>query len=216
MCAKLKNNFTVRALSSVAVVVVVVGAALAGRWAFAALCAVVTAGSAFEFGRLATRMKMPLWTSVPLAVAYTVLPPVLLMYLYIYVGVWPVLWYIFVIWGNDVGAYAVGVTLGRHKFCPRISPLKTWEGFYGGVVTGVAVGIAGALTMGWNVGFWTLLSVVAVLSGVVGDLVESQLKRMAGVKDSGRLLPGHGGMLDRFDALIFSVPFVFACFMIFR
>lgn len=128
---------------------------------------------------------------------------------------WLVMTYIFIIWMNDIGAYLVGVSIGKHRLFERISPKKSWEGFFGGVVFGVGTAVAAAYIMGWNVWFWVGLAVVAVVSGVFGDLLESMFKRSAGVKDSGNLIPGHGGMLDRFDALIFSLPFVFVYFIIF-
>ena len=119
------------------------------------------------------------------------------------------LFYLFIVWGNDVFAYLVGITLGRHKMCERLSPKKSWEGFVGGVIGAMVMGAVGALVVGGNLGVWLGLSVVVSLSSVVGDLVESMFKRDAGVKDSGNILPGHGGILDRFDALILSAPFAF-------
>ncbi len=110
-------------------------------------------------------------------------------------------------WLNDIFAYIVGVSCGRHKLFPRISPKKSWEGFFGGVfcAIGAAVGI-GAL-MGQSLIVWGGLGAVVALSAVVGDLVESMFKRSVDVKDSGKIMPGHGGMMDRFDALIYSAPF---------
>lgn len=132
---------------------------------------------------------------------------------------WRILCYIFIIWANDVGAYLVGVAFGRHRLIERISPKKSWEGFFGGVVAAVIVGVLSGylLTQGSPEGmlFWGGLAVVAAVSGVFGDLVESLFKRSAGVKDSGAIMPGHGGFLDRFDALLLSTPFVFAYFTIF-
>ena len=119
------------------------------------------------------------------------------------------LFYLFIVWGNDVFAYLVGITLGRHKMCERLSPKKSWEGFVGGVVGAMVMGAVGAVVVGGSLGVWLGLSVVVSLSSVVGDLVESMFKRDAGVKDSGNILPGHGGILDRFDALILSAPFAF-------
>ncbi len=119
------------------------------------------------------------------------------------------LFYLFIVWGNDVFAYLVGITLGRHKMCERLSPKKSWEGFVGGVIGAMVMGAVGAVVVGGNLGVWLGLSVVVSLSSVVGDLVESMFKRDAGVKDSGNILPGHGGILDRFDALILSAPFAF-------
>ncbi len=183
----------------------VVGAAFLGRWAWFALMALIAACSAYELRRLDMR---GIWW----VILFVLLSAVLLGLLYEGHGMWPTLWYIFIIWANDVGAYLVGTTLGRHKLCPRVSPLKTWEGAFGGLVAGAAPGFAGASVMGWDVWFWAVLSVVAVITGVAGDLAESMLKRKAGVKDSGKLLPGHGGILDRFDALLFSAPFVLLYF----
>lgn len=116
--------------------------------------------------------------------------------------------YIFIIWANDVFAYLVGISIGRHRLYERISPNKSWEGFFGGIVGAVAMGCAAAWFFGDSYWVWGGFALVAAISGVLGDLVESMFKRSAGVKDSGNILPGHGGWLDRFDALIFSVPFV--------
>lgn len=119
------------------------------------------------------------------------------------------LFYLFIVWGNDVFAYLTGVTIGRHKMCPRISPKKSWEGFVGGVVGALAMGAVGSAVVGGDMAMWLGLALVVSLTSVLGDLVESMFKREADIKDSGRILPGHGGMLDRFDALLISSPFAF-------
>jgi len=119
-----------------------------------------------------------------------------------------VLSYIFVIWANDVFAYLVGVAIGRHRLCERLSPKKTWEGFFGGVIGAVATGAVAARVMDASCGIWIGLALIASISGVLGDLTESMFKREADLKDSGRAIPGHGGVLDRFDALLLSAPFV--------
>ena len=98
---------------------------------------------------------------------------------------------------------------------PKISPNKSWEGFFGGLLAAVLFGVGAALVLDDNILWWCGLAVVVVISGALGDLVESMFKRSVGVKDSGAFLPGHGGFLDRFDALIFSIPFVLAYFTIF-
>ncbi len=122
---------------------------------------------------------------------------------------------IFIVWANDVGAYLVGRTFGRHKLFERISPNKSWEGFWGGVVSAVVVGVL----VGWlqcvSLLLWAGAGVVIAVSGVYGDLVESMLKRSVNLKDSGQVIPGHGGVLDRFDALLMAVPFVFVYLFIF-
>jgi phosphatidate cytidylyltransferase len=99
--------------------------------------------------------------------------------------------------------------MGRHKMCERPSPKKSWEGFVGGVAGSLAVGALAAYCLDESYAMWMGLAVVVSLSSVVGDLVESMFKRDAGVKDSGNLIPGHGGILDRFDAFILSAPFAF-------
>ena len=149
-----------------------------------------------------------------LGVLYVAVPLSLLLYVPVLAGdgVWrpeTVLCYIFIIWANDVFAYLVGMTFGRHRLCERLSPKKSWEGFFGGLAGAVATGLAAAYALFANYWVWGGLALVASLSGVAGDLVESMFKREAGVKDSGQVIPGHGGVLDRFDALLLSAPYVF-------
>ena len=149
-----------------------------------------------------------------LGVLYVAVPLSLLLYVPVLAGdgVWrpeTVLCYIFIIWANDVFAYLVGMTFGRHRLCERLSPKKSWEGFFGGLAGAVATGLAAAYALDAKYWVWGGLALVASLSGVAGDLVESMFKREAGVKDSGQVIPGHGGVLDRFDALLLSAPYVF-------
>ncbi|MBO7285236.1 MAG: phosphatidate cytidylyltransferase, partial [Alistipes sp.] len=120
---------------------------------------------------------------------------------------WYFLFYLFLVWGNDVFAYLCGITLGKHKLCERLSPKKSWEGFIGGILGAVAMGAVAAWWLDESYIFWGGLAIVVALTSVIGDLVESMFKRDAGVKDSGKIMPGHGGMLDRFDALLVSAPF---------
>lgn len=114
------------------------------------------------------------------------------------------------VWANDTGAYLSGITLGKHKLFERISPKKTWEGLFGGLTTAVFVAW---LLSGWlgvvNNWQWMIIAVIVTVFGTYGDLAESLLKRSAGVKDSGSLLPGHGGFLDRFDSTIMAFPVVY-------
>ncbi|WP_407311920.1 phosphatidate cytidylyltransferase [Pseudomonas sp. nanlin1] len=116
------------------------------------------------------------------------------------------------VWGADIGAYFSGKALGKRKLAPKVSPGKSWEGFYGGMLLCLAVTLGVGLYEGWAVGqiIQTLLGAAVVVAiSVVGDLTESMFKRSAGIKDSSNLLPGHGGVLDRIDSLTAAIP-VFA------
>lgn len=116
----------------------------------------------------------------------------------------------FTIWLNDTGAYLCGCTLGKHKFFERISPKKTWEGFAGGALLAILVGaFVFPHLFGKGQIFWLLFTLIAVVFGTLGDLIESLIKRSVGVKDSGNILPGHGGILDRFDSFMFAAPAIF-------
>lgn len=112
----------------------------------------------------------------------------------------------FSIWANDAMAYFVGSKIGAHKLAPRISPHKSWEGFFGGLVASVIIwGILGLFHVeGLGMGLALFSGLVVGMAGVVGDLFESRIKRGVGVKDSGNLMPGHGGLLDRSDSLLFG------------
>jgi phosphatidate cytidylyltransferase len=109
-------------------------------------------------------------------------------------------------WASDVGAYFVGRQFGRLKLAPWVSPNKTWEGFLGGLAAGFAAALVGQLWFGFEARAFLPLCVAVVLASVVGDLAESMFKRQCGIKDSGRLLPGHGGVLDRIDSLTAAIP----------
>jgi phosphatidate cytidylyltransferase len=111
-----------------------------------------------------------------------------------------------VIWANDIAAYGVGRRWGRRKLAPAISPGKSVEGLAGGLAAAVVLAVAIAAWQGWSVIGWGALGLCVAVAGVAGDLFKSTTKRAAGVKDSGALLPGHGGVLDRFDAVLFGVP----------
>jgi phosphatidate cytidylyltransferase len=152
-------------------------------------------------------------------VMYAALPLALLFFVPLLLGggdwnPWIMLGYILIVWSNDVFAYLVGCAIGRHRMCERISPKKSWEGFVGGVVGAIAIGVGVAWLLGGDLILWGGMSAVVAVTGVAGDFVESMFKRSVGVKDSGAMLPGHGGWLDRFDALLISSPFVFAYLLI--
>lgn len=111
------------------------------------------------------------------------------------------------IWLSDTGAYCVGSLIGKHRLFERISPKKSWEGSIGGAVFSIASSFVFAHYYDFmSVGQWAGLAVVVVIFGTWGDLTESLMKRQLGIKDSGNILPGHGGMLDRFDSALMAIP----------
>ena len=154
-----------------------------------------------------------------MATLYVALPMSLMLFIPLMLagGQWRAeafLFYLFIVWANDVFAFLVGITCGRHRLCERISPKKSWEGFFGGVAGAMAMGAVGAAVVGGGYALWLGLAAVVAITSVLGDLVESMFKREAEVKDSGNILPGHGGMLDRFDALLLSSPAAFVYLII--
>ncbi|WP_159800911.1 phosphatidate cytidylyltransferase [Flavobacterium sp. MK4S-17] len=150
---------------------------------------------------------------------YIIIPFILIMRLpfslsvnytpYIIIGIF------ILIWVNDTFAYIVGKSMGRHKLFQRISPKKTIEGFLGGMVFTIGAGYI--ISMYYNIlsaAGWMASAAIIVIFGTLGDLTESKLKRTAGVKDSGNIMPGHGGILDRLDSVIFAIPFLFLYYQI--
>ena len=123
-------------------------------------------------------------------------------------GLGLVLAFFSIIWATDIGAYLVGRTLGGPKLAPAISPNKTWSGAVGGLVSGIAAGFVVASAMDLSYGAATLIAMGAVISVMsqIGDLIESWWKRYFGVKDSGSIIPGHGGILDRIDGVLLASP----------
>jgi phosphatidate cytidylyltransferase len=119
--------------------------------------------------------------------------------------------FLLMLWASDTGAYLFGRKLGAHKLFERHSPKKTWEGFFGGLLTSVLVSfIISFFFKEILFPVWAGMAVLIVSFGTLGDLVESMLKRSLNAKDSGDLLPGHGGLLDRFDGLLIAAPIVYA------
>lgn len=156
------------------------------NWAFTFLAQIYCAGT---FSMLNFIAAIP---GTPGTIAYS---PLFIMAIFIF------------IWLNDTGAYLIGSLIGKRRLFERISPKKSWEGFFGGLA--VALGASQALAwyvpeISWYI--WLGLAATVVIFGTWGDLIESLLKRTLGVKDSGNLLPGHGGMLDRFDSLMLAAP----------
>ncbi|MBO6229852.1 MAG: phosphatidate cytidylyltransferase [Ruminiclostridium sp.] len=137
-------------------------------------------------------------------------------------GIFLVVYTLVTAWVADGGAYFAGTFLGKHKLCPEISPKKTWEGFFGGLITAVIF----AVMLGYGYELWDIIftgsqhfavnipilvgaAVVSTFLGLLGDLIASLLKRQCGVKDFSEILPGHGGVMDRFDSVLFVAPFIY-------
>jgi phosphatidate cytidylyltransferase len=216
------NNLLKRSLSGAVLVAVMVGAILCSPITLVLLALVVVVGSLTEFFRLSALRGRMRWTTVGWGLLWIVAPMSLLPLLGLLGGGYHpmrVLFYVILIWINDIGAYLVGSTLGKHRLCERISPKKSWEGFFGGLLFTVLAAVWLGPRMGevaetlplWS---WIGFGAIVTVTAVVGDLLESAFKRWAGVKDSGTIIPGHGGFLDRFDAMFLSLPFVYALALI--
>lgn len=151
-------------------------------------------------------------------VVYISLPFAFLNYLAVYnpLGIqlaynpWLVMGFFILIWTNDTGAYLAGRAFGKNKLFERISPKKTWEGAIGGLLfTLVAAFLLNKYSSLLNITHWMIITVIIVVFGNLGDLTESLFKRSVSIKNSGNMLPGHGGLLDRFDAVLIAAPMVF-------
>jgi phosphatidate cytidylyltransferase len=170
------------------------------------------------FQRPGFRNDLPL---ILLGICYIFIPLALMLYLAFPAGNGYaythriVLGILILVWINDTGAYITGITLGRHKLFPRVSPKKSWEGFIGGTL----LTFVPAFWMDRFIGIlsltdWIVLAAIVSVFGVYGDLAESLMKRNAKIKDSGNLIPGHGGVLDRMDSILFVMPVSFVYLLI--
>lgn len=152
------------------------------------------------------------WAYFVLGQVFVALPFSMLNYIIFIHGFQPlILLAVFVtIWVNDTGAYLVGITLGKHRLFERISPKKSWEGFFGGAIFALISGyIFSLIIKDINLINWLIFSEIIVIFGTFGDLIESLLKRSLNVKDSGNVIPGHGGLLDRFDSMLLAAPAIY-------
>lgn len=120
------------------------------------------------------------------------------------------------LWSNDTGAYLVGSAMGRHRLMERISPKKSWEGFFGGMLMTLIVARLLSNVLGVvDIKGWMIIALIVSVAGTFGDLIESMLKRSVGFKDSGTIMPGHGGFLDRFDSVVIAFPLVYLYIAVF-
>jgi phosphatidate cytidylyltransferase len=165
--------------------------------------------------------ERPFWNvgGTLLVPVYCVLPFVFLQKLAFISGEYNaniILSFLFMVWMSDTGAYLVGITMGKRRLFPRISPKKSWEGFIGGIVfTLILAYVLKIFLVDYPVWLMMGMGLIISVTGTLGDLTESMLKRSMEVKDSGTILPGHGGVLDRFDAYTFAAPLVYVLFYFF-
>ncbi len=192
------SELAVRTLTGLILILAALLVAFEGGYLLAVVVAAIATAMFYEWTRL-TRGWGPLWYLG--GILYAVLPALALLWIRERAGIDLLLWTFIVTWSTDIGAYFAGRRFGRRKLAPTISPGKTLEGLYGGIAAAALLG--GAWVFGAHLGKALLiLAPVFALAAQSGDLFESALKRRAGVKDSGNLLPGHGGVLDRLDGLV--------------
>jgi phosphatidate cytidylyltransferase len=218
------KTFRIRAATSVVFVIIMLTGLLWNRWSFIILFTLIHFGCWYEFGKLAKKISPASWLKVCLlGLLYITLPVTLMQYMRLntatsnndtFLKVLPC-GIIFSIWINDTMAYIVGSLIGKTSLSP-ISPKKTWEGTIGGALLCViTIALTGKATGYYHFTDWVIIASCCALFGTFGDLLESKLKRMANVKDSGTLMPGHGGFLDRFDSLLIATPFVALYYFLF-
>lgn len=225
-----KEVFKTRSLTAVVFVIVMLAGLLWNFWSFVLLFTIIHFGCWFEFVKLMKKIHgAKFFPYCLLGLAYVTMPVLMMLSMYLqYINitanvktpdprVLPI-GIIFSIWINDTMAYIVGSFIGKTPFS-KISPKKTWEGTIGGVTLCViTIGLLGEFIPAakevahwfWNNAFffWVIIAAICAVFGTAGDLLESKIKRMADVKDSGSFMPGHGGFLDRFDSLLVATPFV--------
>lgn len=211
----MRSEFFIRAMTGAVLVSAIVAAILGGLLTWSALLAILFYVG-WQEAREALQAADPEQSSAEVylkGLAMVALPVVGLFFIgwrgNAYEFALPLGWFV-LLWTNDTAAYLFGRSFGRHKLAPSTSPGKTWEGWAGGAVATLAVAY-GLLGVSQGVADltaaqWAALGAVVSVFGPMGDLLESALKRQAGIKDSGTMLPGHGGVLDRFDSHFFSAP----------
>ena len=221
------QTFKTRALTALIFVIVMLAGLFINAWSFSALFLVIMIGCLYEFVKIMQQINgKKYFYYLPFAIIYIVMPVLMMIdmgikinfytkdnvpaYAVSYSALLPCA-IIFSIWINDTMAYLVGSFIGKTSFS-SISPKKTWEGTIGGaLLCMIVIAIAGhfipsAKIINWQ--HWFCIAAICAVFGTLGDLLESKLKRMANIKDSGNFMPGHGGFLDRFDSLLIATPFV--------
>ena len=237
---KLKNIFSsspdlsIRAFSSIFVVTAIIGGILAGGTVWAIVVFIAAMLSLWEFCKLlSTKHDISPWLTMAagafillgssldmsltsiLGIAYVILPWSFMIIIRTReLGAMFLITLFFCTWSCDVAAYFVGSNLGRNLLCEKVSPKKTWEGFIGGAAASFLCGGILALIFSFPPVPLLLMGLLCGIAGQLGDLGESVLKREAGVKDTGSIIPGHGGLLDRFDSILVNATLAFLIFEI--
>jgi phosphatidate cytidylyltransferase len=206
-----RQTFKTRALTAIVFAVLMLLGLLWNKWSFIILFTIIHFGCWFEFIKLLRKID-PLNYKLKslLGLLYITLP--IFLVIFMRVNNVPGKDDNFL---NDTMAYIVGSFIGKNPLS-KISPKKTWEGTIGGIILCVfVIALTGISTQYFSLKDWIMIPLLCAVFGTFGDLLESKLKRMAGVKDSGHLMPGHGGFLDRFDSLLVAIPFVFVYYYLF-
>ncbi len=207
------KTFRTRALTAVVFVIIMLAGLLWNQWSFIVLFTIIHFGCWYEFVKLVKKINPGYYVLISIAgLLYISLPVLILLRMRVGSDIFTDNKYllivpcgiIFSLWVNDTMAYIVGSFIGKTPLS-KISPKKTWEGTIGGALLCIlAITLIGYATGYYNYKNWIIISASCAVFGTLGDLLESKLKRMAGVKDSGAVMPGHGGFLDRFDSLLIA------------
>ena len=218
------KTFKTRALTAIVFAIAMLIGLLWNQWSFIILFTIIHFGCWYEFIKLLRKTDPSNYiVKSLLGLVYITLPVALMITMRIenpgakddnFLKILPCI-IVFSIWINDTMAYIVGSFIGKNPLS-KISPKKTWEGTLGGIVLAVLViALIGNATGYYSLQDWIAIPLICAVFGTFGDLLESKIKRMASVKDSGSLMPGHGGFLDRFDSLLIAIPFVFVYYFLF-
>jgi CDP-diglyceride synthetase len=203
------SNYISRSLTALLLVILCIGLySLPVIYSSIFIAAMLLIMLATEWPRIAQR-KLTLWLLTPI---YPILPCIMLIALNQEPIYRPLLGLAILLASmNDTGSYIFGNLFGRHLIAPSVSPLKTWEGFFGGLISTMLVFMSILYYCGTSMKWYIFLPMSCIISALAfyGDLFESWLKRKAGIKDSGYILPGHGGILDRIDSMLFVVVFMY-------
>jgi phosphatidate cytidylyltransferase len=212
----------IRSLSALVMASFVLSAIWIGSPYFEALIGLIGCLAIMEWYRLilVNRPKFPNIIFMCFGVLYVLVPCLILVWLRNNGphGLYFIVWFFVVIWSTDIGAYLFGKSIGGAKLAPKISPNKTWAGFFGGISSAVIVSFLLYYFLYPMAGLFLFFLGCVIISivGQIGDLFESWCKRRLGVKDSGKLIPGHGGILDRVDSLLLSTPIAGVVAIIFQ